>query len=50
MLIAEKNRFQTPNNNLIKDSCKAHIDYLATQISYITEEIRSKKRDRDLEL
>jgi len=39
MLVAEKNRFQAPNNNLIKDSCKAHIDYLATQISYITEEI-----------
>jgi transposase len=39
MLVAEKNRFQAPNSDLIKDSCKAHIDYLATQISYVSEEI-----------
>jgi transposase len=39
MLVAEKNRLQAPNSDLIKDSCKAHIDYLATQISYVSEEI-----------
>lgn len=41
MLVAEKNRIQSPGANLIKKSCKKLIDFITAQIGEITEKINA---------
>jgi transposase len=49
MIVAEKNRLQSPKANVIKRSCKALIDALSAEILIVTEEM-DKKINQDAEL
>lgn len=46
MLVAEKNRYQSPRSESVKDGIKAHINFLENEMGLITNEIE-KRIERD---
>jgi transposase len=46
MLVAEKNRYQSPRSESVKDGIKTHIDFLENEMAVITNEIE-KLIERD---
>jgi len=47
MLVAEKNRYQSPRSESVKDGIKMHIDFLENEITIITNEVE-QLIERDL--